>query len=196
MLEMSALRELDHTAIDKTLNSITLQRQPNFGGSWRHTRAITDENRANCHALCDWLLTQQNYKLVISQDCGYFYSNDLATVRIMEQLSYLHPLRIKQAQISRLRGTLLIRNSTHEFRTYLKPGRVSDQEKLSLKNFLQNQDNIRLGPSLIDFFQRSNKYHYINDNFFIDHDGLGILTMLSLVRSNCVKKTLMLIRNK
>jgi hypothetical protein len=114
----------------------------------------------------------------------------------MEQLSYVFPLVIKQAQLDRPRNTLLIRNSKHEYRTYFKPGRISDQEKQNLQSFLNNQENVRLGPALKDFFKRSNTYHYINDNFFIDHDGQGILTMLSLVRSNCVRKTVKLIRDK
>lgn len=196
MPEMSALRELDHAAIDRVLESRSQRRMPNFGGSWRSLRVITDEHREQCHAMCDFLLAQQNYKIVISQDWGYFYTNDLAAIRTMEQLKYIVPLDVKQAQLDRPRDTLLIRNSQHEYRTYFKPGRISDKEKSSLESFLNSQENLRQGPSLKEFFKKSNKYHYINDNFFIDHDGLGILTMLSLVRSNCVRKTVKLIRDK
>ena len=192
MPEMSALRELDHASIDHVLDS-RQRRMPNFGGSWRSLRPITDQHKEHCHNMCDFLLAQQNYKIVVSQDWGYFYTNDLSTVRCMEQLSYVAPLSIKQAQLVRPRGTLVIKNSQHEYRTYFKPGRISDQEKRSLESFLNSQENVRQGPALNDFFQRSNKYHYINDNFFIDHDGQGILTMLSLVRSNCVRKTVKLI---
>lgn len=196
LAEMSALRELDHRAIDHVLDSRSQRRIPNYGGSWGSIRQITDQHREHCHAMCDFLLAQQNYKIVISQDWGYFYTSDLNTIRVMEQLSYIKPLIIKQALLDRPRDTLLIRNSEHEYRTYFKPGRISDREKASLQSFLNTQQNIRQGPSLKEFFKRSNTYHYINDNFFIDHDGLGILTMLSLVRSNCVRKTVKLIRDK
>ena len=196
MNEMSALRELDHAIINSVLDSRVQRRMPNYGDSWRSQRQITDQHREHCHAMCDFLLAQQNYKIVISQDWGYFYTSDLAAIRAMEQLGYIKPLFIKQALLDRPRDTLLIRNSEHEYRTYFKPGRISDREKNSLQSFLNNQQNIRLGPSLKDFFKKSNTYHYINDNFFIDHDGLGILTMLSLVRSNCVRKTVKLIRDK
>jgi len=196
MPEMSALRELDHATIDSVLHSRSQRRMPNFGGSWKTNRIITDQHREDCHAMCDFLLAQQNYKITISQDWGYFYTNDLPVIRKMEQLSYIKPLSVKQAQLDRPRDTLVIQNSQHEYRTYFKPGRISDQEKLSLQSFLNNQENIRLGPALKDFFKRSNAYHYVNDNFFIDYDGQGILTMLSLVRSNCVRKTVKLLRDK
>ncbi len=196
MPEMSALRELDHNTIDHVLNSRAQRRMPNFGGSWRTTRIITDKHREDCHAMCDFLLAQQNYKITISQDWGYFYTNDLSTIRNLAQLSCVIPLTLKQAQIDRPRDTLLIQNSKHEYRSYFKPGRISDQEKQSLRSFLQNQEHVRLGPALKDFFGRAHTYHYINDNFFIDHDGQGILTMLGLVRPNCVRKTVKLIRDK
>jgi len=169
---------------------------PNFGGSWRTPREITDQHREHCHAMCDFLLAQQNYKITVSQDWGYFYTNDLAAVRGMEQLSYIVPLSVKQAQLNRPRNTLVIQNSQHEYRTYFKPGRISARDKENLQSFLGNQENIRLGPALKNFFTRSITYHYINDNFFIDHNGQGILTMLSLVRPNCVRKTVKLLRDK
>lgn len=196
MPEMTALRELDHVMIDQVLDSRSQRRMPNFGGSWRTNRIITDEHREHCHAMCDLLLAQQNYKITISQDWGYFYTNDLATVRRMEQLSYIIPLSVKQAQLDRPRDTLVIQNSQHEYRTYFKPGRISTRDKESLQSFLGNQENIRLGPALKNFFKRSNNYHYINDNFFIDHNGQGMLTMLSLVRPNCIRKTVKLLRDK
>jgi len=195
---MSALRELDHDNIDHVLDSRGRWRKPNFGGSWRsqEQEPVAPESRRHCHEMCDFLLAQKDYKVVITMDWGYFYSNDLARIREMEQLEYVKPLTIKQAVIDRPRGTLLIRNSQHEYRSYFKPGRISDQEKLSLENFLNNQENIRMGPALKNFFKRYNKYHYINDNFFIDHDGMGMLTMLGLVRAQCIRKTVKLIRDK
>ena len=196
MPEMTALRELDHVVIDQVLDSRSQRRMPNFGGSWRTPREITDQHREHCHAMCDFLLAQQNYKITVSQDWGYFYTNDLAAVRRIEQLSYIVPLSIKQAQLNRPRNTLVIQNSQHEYRTYFKPGRISARDKENLQSFLGNQENIRLGPALKNFFTRSITYHYINDNFFIDHDGQGILTMLSLVRPNCVRKTVKLLRDK
>lgn len=198
MTEMSALRELDHDSIDHVLDSRGQFRSPNFGGSWRSQprSPVAPESRKNCHEMCDFLLSQKDYKIVVTMDWGYFYSNDLVRIREMEKFGYVTPLNIKQAVLDRPRGTLLIRNSQHEYRSYFKPGRISDQEKLSLESFLNNQENIRMGPGLRDFFKRTNKYHYINDNFFIDHDGMGMLTMLGLVRAQCIRKTVKLIRDK
>jgi hypothetical protein len=197
MVEMSALRELDHASIDNVLNHRSQYRIPNFGGSWRSQgRIINDQIRKNCHDLCDVLLSQKDYKLTISVDWGYFYTNDLSDIRRLEQLSFVTPLQLKQALLDHPRGTLVIRNSKHELRSYFKAGRITDQEKNNLHNFLSNQSDIRLSPALKDFFRRSNTYHYVNDNFFIDHDGTGLLTMLGLVRHQCIRKTVKLLRDK
>lgn len=197
--ELSALRELDHNHINRELDhkSMWRQRNPNFGGSWRGRRGeITAENRANCHALCDYLLAQQDYKLVIYNDWGYVYSSDLAMLRNMEQVSYLRAVSMKRAVIDLPRDSILIKSSEHEWRSYFRAGRITDQQKESLRNFLHNQEDIRIGPGLKRFFTNTHNHHYINDNMFVDHNGQGIVMMLELILPKAIRKTLKLLRDK
>lgn len=199
MPEMSTLRGLDHATIDRTIThrNTWKQRNPNFGGSWRgRKQQITDNERANCHSLCDFLLSQQNYKMVISTDWAYIYSNDLNMLRKMESLPYVLPLSLKQARIDRPRDTLLIRNSQHEHRSYFRAGRLTPEQRVNLKNFLENQTDIRIGPGLKHFLSDEHAYHYLNDNVFIDHNGSGIVMMLNLIIPRIVRKTVKLIRDK
>jgi hypothetical protein len=197
--ELSALRELDHAHIDRELihRSSWRQRNPNFGGSWRgRHNDITDQHRQDCHALCDYLLAQQNYKLVIYGDWGYVYSSDLSMLRNMEKLDYLKPVNMKHAVTDIPRGSILIKSSQHEYRSYFRAGRVTAQQRESLRNFLANQQDIRTGPGLQRLLNNTQTHHYINDNMFIDHNGQGIVTMLGLILPRSIRKTLNLVRDK
>lgn len=200
MPELSSLRGLDHAEIDRLIayRNTWKVRNPNFGGSWRARRQeITDEEKANCHLLCDFLLARQDqFKLTISTDWAYVYSNSLSLLRELEALDYVLPLNLKQAVIDRPRDTLLIRNSQHQLRSYFRAQRITHEQKTNLSNFLKNQTDVRLGPGLAEFISDNQKYHYMNDNNFIDHDGQGILLMLEMVLPRSIRKTVKLIRDK
>lgn len=197
--ELSALRELDHAYIDRELEyrSTWRQRHTNFGGSWRGRRGeITPQHRDYCHKLCDYLLSKQDYKLVIYNDWGYVYSSDLAMLKEMQDLGYLLPVGMKRVIIDLPRDSILIRSSEHEWRSYFSAGRITEQQKDSLSSFLKNQQDIRIGPGLKRFLNGSQKHYYINDNMFIDHNGKGIIMMLGLILPRAIRKTLKLVRDK
>lgn len=198
MDEMSCLREMDHDTIDRMIHNRNTwrQRSPNFGGSWRGRRGqITEEQRVDCHAMCDFLQAQQDYKLMISGDWGYIYTNNMSLIRTMETLNYVRPLGIKQSVIDRPRDTLLIKNSRHEFRTYFRAQRLEQRQRFALIQWLTSQESLRIGPGLTEFV-KNEKHYYINDNFFIDHDGMGVITMLNLVLPKATRKTVKLLRDK
>lgn len=194
---LSVMRDLDHQCIDRVLNHrAQWLTNKNFGGSWRSHNPITDEMRANCHALCDFLLSQKNYKLVISQDWGYIYSSNMAMLKDLENLSYIQAISVKQAMVDRPRGTLVIKSSKHEFRSYFRARRITAELKKNLHDFLSGQDDIRIGPGLADSISDSNRYCYINDNCFIDHNGQGIVVMLNLILPRAIRKTVQLLTHK
>lgn len=199
MDEICCIREMDHGLIDRLIEhkNAWRQRSPNFGGSWvSRRRQITDDARTNCHAMLDYLQAHNSFKIVISMDWGYLYTNDMDFIRRTEKLSYIQPLRISQSILDRPRDTLRIQSSEHEFRTYFRAQRLEERQRNSLADFLRSQNSIRLSPSLKDFVRRDQKHYYVNENFFIDHDGMGMITMLSLVLPRATRKTVKLIRDK
>lgn len=199
MEELCCVREMDHAYIDRNIDhkNTWRQRSPNFGGSWVSRRGnITEEQRSNCHAMLDYLQSQQDYKITISMDWGYLYTNSMSLIEKTAQLPYVLALRLTEAKIDRPKGTLHIQNSQHELRTYFRAQRLEERQRHSVVDFLTAQQNIRLSPSLLEFIRRDQKHYYINENFFIDHDGMGIITMLNLVLSRATRKTLKLIRDK
>lgn len=198
LFELTALRELDHAAIDEILNHRIAwkSRTPNYGGSWRGRREITAVDRAACHAMCDYLLTKQDYKLIIYGDWGYIYTNDQTVLQEIPSLDFIAnaSVSIKQRVISRPRDTLVIRSAQHEYRSYFRAGRLDEPERSNLINYLKNQEEIRLSPGLKSFIDHS--YKYINDNLFIDHNSMGEVIMLNLVRPRAIRKTVKLISDK
>ncbi len=196
MFELTALRELDHQTVDRILDhrSDWQRRRPNFGGSWRSRREINDSDRANCHTLCDYLLKLTDYKLVISSDWGYLYANDLDKIREMETLGCLSPVHIKKSVQDRPRDTLLIRNSKHEYRSYFRAGRLEEPERTSLLSYLSNQQDLRISPGLQSFINKG--YTYLDSNGFVDHNTMGEIMMLNLIRPRAIRKTVKLIRDK
>lgn len=196
--ELSALRDsLDPAEIARVLDyrASWHHRNPNYGGSWRN-RGVSDATREDCLSFADFLAHQQDFKMTISQDWGYIYSNDLSMLSRVERLPYIHPLSLKEAVIDRPRDTLLILNSRHKQRSYFRAGRMTPEQKVALREFLKAQEDVRIGPGLEKFLAIDYKYHYINDNNFIDYNNDGVITMMNLILPRCIRKTVTLINHK
>lgn len=203
--EVSVLRELDHAAIDRILDhriehrretSERWARQATRGktgmplstvqiGRWRN---ITDGMRADLHTVAQFLLDAQvDYKLVISVDRAWIYTNSVDLVAALSTCP-VTAQKYTRATIARAKNTIVLRNPRHTHRSYLRSGKITHSEKDSLTAFLENhRDEIRMSPALIEWTQES--YLRIYEYFFIDHDGPYWLTMLGLVHPGLVKKT-------
>lgn len=196
--ELSALRySLDPRVITETLDHRRSWnfRNPNFGGSWR-SRGVTEETQANCLAFAEFLTQQTDYKMTISTDWGYIYTNDLSMISRVERLPYIRAIGLKEAVVDRPKNTLRVLSSRHQTRSYFRATRLTPEQKLSLRNFLMAQEDVRIGPGLNKFLSVDYKYHYINDNNFIDHNGTGVLTMMNLIIPRCIRKSVELINHK
>jgi hypothetical protein len=205
--EVSCLRQLDHASIDNAMENrrqwreIAQQRWVNgrqkhgviLRRSWKE---ITEKTVTDLHTVAEQLLTTQSeYKLVVSVNQGYVYTNDLD---LIDQLSVMPELAYKtytQAQVTRPKNTIQLQNSKYKFRTYFRNLKLPTEQKDQIMDFLHNQrDQIRIGPALDRWFDlpfnRSQEY------FFVDHDTESWLTMLSLVHPGIVRKTMHIISAK
>ena len=162
----------------------------------RAWREITEKTVADLHVLADQLLsTSAEYKLVVSVNQGYIYTNNL---KLIDQLSAMPELSYKtytQARVTRPKNTIALKNPQHQFRTYFKLMKLTAQQKDQLRDFLHGQrSHVRLSPGLdrwLDgLFNRSQDY------FFVDHSTESWLTMLSLVHPGIVRKTMHIIPAK
>jgi hypothetical protein len=207
LAEISALRELDHARIDdvierrKQWREIAQQRWIN--GKQKHgtimSRSwpdITDQTQAHLHSLANVLLTTTtSYKLVVSVNQGYVYTTDLVLIEQLDSMSELKHKIYTRARIIRPKNTIQLKNPQHEYRTYLRAIKLSAQEKRTLIDFLQNQQShTRTSPGLKNWFH--DPFTRTQDYFFVDHNGLSWLSMLSLVRPGIIRKTLQIVAAK
>jgi hypothetical protein len=205
--EVSCLRQLDHDFINNTMEhrkqwrEIAQQRWVNgrqkHGVILRRTwREITEKTVADLHALAEHLLTTTaEYKLVVSVNQGYIYTNDLG---LIDQLSVMPELTYKsytQALVTRAKNTLQLKNPQYQFRTYLKMLKLTERQKDQLMDFLHGQrGHVRLSPGLDRWFD--GPFNRCQDYFFVDHNTESWLTMLSLVHPGIVRKTMHIIPAK
>jgi len=197
MQEVSAIKLSSHNQIKEYLNHQQWRRKINHGGSWRwHTFGypITETSIKNCYTAHDRLKTiLEDYKLITSYHCGYLYLKDLnGAINFLKSPGITVDV-VKQVIIDRPKNSIIIKSAKHDYRTYFKNQRLETEHKTALVNFLKDRTDIRLGPGMQEWITRYNTHKYVCDNYFIDHNDDGFLTMLCLVSPIKIKKTLTLL---
>jgi hypothetical protein len=198
LAEVSALRELDHAYIDRMI-----ERRIEWRRGWtttighknilaRSSRKITPDTVSNLHQLADVLmLTADDYKLVTSGNSAWVYTNDLTLIASLTNMPFLLDKKYTQAQIDRPPDTIRLRNPRHQHRSYWRSIKLTEQEKTNLRNFFDNQPDLRPSPGLQGFFM--SPFHRTQDYFFMDYNESSWLTMISLIRPGLIRKTSQLI---
>jgi len=205
--EISCLRVLDHAHIDdmierrKQWREIAQQRW--VAGRQKHGiimsrrwKDITEKTVADLHALAEVLLTTSvDFKLVVSVNQGYVYTNDLALLKKLDAIPQLIYKNYTQAHIVRPKNTIQLKNPQFHFRTYFAMCKLSPEQRYSLEEFLIAQNSyVRLSPALARWVDQS--FNRTQDYFFVDHDTQSWCTMLSLVHPGIVRKTMHIIPAK
>lgn len=204
--EISCLRELSHENIDQFIKrrqiwrEISQQRIANAGNRisivGRRHKPITEDTVKNLHVLAETLLScNSDYKLVVSVDQGYVYTDDLSLLDRVDQLPFLQYKDYSRAKVDRPANTIRLKNPRHKFRSYFRLVKLTNDQKQQLVKFLKNQQaSIRTSPALTHWFDIS--FTRTQDYFFVDYDSELWLTMLALVHPGIVRKTMHIIPAK
>lgn len=207
LAEVSCLRELDHERIDdnmtrrKAWRDISRQRWQN--GAWkvstqmrRTWKEITQETVDDLHQLTGKLLsTDAVFKLVVSANQAWIYSNNLDLVNDINNLDILTNKKASYAQITRPKNTLRLKNSQYKFRSYFRMIKLTVSQKQHLTDFLQNQQQfLRISPALTQWINQP--FNRTQDHFFVDHDSINWITMLALVLPGAIRKTVQIVSGK
>ena len=204
--EASCLRELDHDHIDtmierrKAWREVSLQRFQKTNNTFgnilsRRQKDITEKTVDDLHGLAELLLlSSSDFKLVVSASQGYVYTNDRCLIDQIGELSGLTQKDYSRAVITRPHNTITLKNPKHQFRSYFKTTKLTDEQKGHLMGFLNNQTTARCSPALIGWL--AGNFHRTQDYFFIDHTEMLWLTMLSLVCPGLIRKTMKIIPAK
>ena len=186
--EISALRELDHHAIDRAVG---------YRNNWRNRDVITDDVKHQLHATCNHLLTLKNpFKTMISMHWLYFYTNHAEDI---EHLTALSPMRKQgsttKIKITHAQNTIGLKNPQHAFRTYVQSHRPTDHQRDFLRDFLHhNQQDVRASQGLKDFLKPKNNRLWMMDYYFVDHNDMKMVTALALMNPKLVRKTLPIVK--
>lgn len=210
LTEATILRDgLNHAEIDQQVSRRKVWREAarirwkQFGGipnrhGWRRrwTDDITDETVANLHDISNFLQSVTvPYKMVISMDQVWFYSNDPSVISQLTALPYLTNLNYTQAVIERPKDTVKLQRSKYQYRSYFKAINMTLMQQDQLIDFLLNQkQHIRLSPGLAIWVEHP--LRRTQDYFFVDHDNEQWVTMLSLVVPGLIRKTMHIIPAK
>jgi hypothetical protein len=182
-----------HDDIDRWVRVRNLWRERHLI-SFDRRMAITDATANDLHKFLDWILvakTHSDFKLVTSGDIARIYSNDLELLNRASQLPYATLPEYSQAVIDRPLDTIRLKTVNHRYRSYLRSTKITDTQKNSLVALLTNADDLRLSPTLKRWVEFGAYHSY--DYLFIDHNDLSWLTMISLIRSGIIRKTVEII---
>ena len=208
LTEVSCLKHLDHAYVDTVLarriewRDLHQQRQQSghriAGFPSIHTRlalrpVITESTAQNLHELIDVLLASTDpHKLVASVDRAWVYTNNLSLMNQLNQMTALENKFYTEAIIDRPAGTIKLKRSAYQQRSYFKTLKMTAHQKHQLAQFVENQQaHIRVSPSLNEWL--NDGYLRTQDYFFIDHSGDSWLVMLALVQPGIIRKTLAII---
>ena len=202
---VAGIRRLSHKIADRYVDyQYTADRVINPGGSWKGSFGVSKDRldvirqqKQNLHTLVDFFVDLENkYKLTVSGDFGYFYTNNFDDIKQLKKHDFLDIKNIKQAVVDLPPNSMRICSAKHDIRTYFSNQKITSEQKHNFKQFIESQTEVRASPGLQSFFYRYPGYFYISDNYFVDYDTESFLTMLKLVAPVKIRKTVTLIRDK
>lgn len=210
--EASALRELNHADIDRILD-YRIESRLEAEERWKQSRStivspaiiptlrasrwreITNEMRQDLHNVADFLIASRvDYKLVISVDVVWIYTNSLTMIDEIRSYS-VYAKQFTEAVITRPKNTIALKEPKHTHRSYFKPGKLGKSEKKVIVEFLNKHlDELRPSPAMLEWMQED--FMRIHEYYFVDHNGPYWLTMFGLVKPGLIKKTYEIISAK
>jgi hypothetical protein len=187
MPNLHVLRYKTHGAIDLILND-------KFD-SILYWEGTASERKENLHEFLHFLVdtTTSAHRLTVQRHDGHLYTNDAKLIDAVTQFDYITETVSTQVEIGAA-GTLELKNPQHAYRTYFKNQRIDITDKQRLANFIFNYPDVRVGPGLNLFLTQWPRDTRLMQNYFIDHNDMGLITMLQLVCPATCKKTLKLIK--
>lgn len=172
--------------VDDIIASIQhLNASPHF-----KTMRVSDSELAYLLAVNQELNTAaEPHRRITCYDSMQIYTNDTALLERVRLLNTETDARYHEAIVDRPLNVLIRKQSKCLYRTYFKSTRVTQEASVRVKKFLLDRtDCFKFTPGFRYYLARDAKI-YFRDYFFVDHDSLADITMLSLVCPGIVRKT-------
>jgi hypothetical protein len=153
---------------------------------------ITDGTREILYAFADFLkLTTEPYKMVISVNQCWIYSNSSNLLERIGRLPFVRNSKFTEAVIVRPRNTVAVKHPHHSYRSYFKATKLTEQERERIVVFLQDQHDVRISPALTTWI--ATPFNRTQDYFFVDYNSESWLTMLGLIRPGLIRRTVQIV---
>ena len=139
---------------------------------------------------------RSDVKVVATTNCGYVYSNHLDILKLVADMPAVHYPVIQQVVIDRPLNTIGLRNKQHNYRTYFRDLRVTNEQRDQIQQYLGQQEGIRMCPSLKSWKKTDQTYSWVKNvawsrsTFFFDHNGSNDALMLEIIVPGIIRKTL------
>ena len=185
-----ALRGLDHDHIDRVIDSRHrwADIKINHGGSWRSQLNSGEQKQDDLHSLCDFLLTENDRKLVVESDRVSVYTNNRNWLERLARFPVGRFQWISEIELEGEPGAVNLRASDYQWRSYLRTQQIDNRQRESLRCYLNSQPDIRMAPSLRHALEH--EYQRLHEYHFIDHNDDAVISMMSLIQPGLVRKTL------
>lgn len=182
---------LQHAGLMRGLDSAMLDHRIQWRSeaSWVRTK-VEDHQREKLHQACDWLRTAQDRcKILFYSNWVYIYTDDQSWLEQTAQQSWVSKPTASQAVVNRPRDTVLLKNPQYLYRSYFRDKTLTNEQRQSLCKFLLSRsDCFGYTPNLESRLQ--NKYFYSMSHYYVDHNDMKDLVLLSLVLPGLIRKTL------
>jgi hypothetical protein len=153
---------------------------------------ITQTTREILYAFADFLkLSTEPYKMVISVDQCWIYSNSTNLLERIDRLPFVRNSKFTEAVIVRPKNTVALKNPQHQHRSYFRKIKLTEPERQQIMTFLQGQADARISPALKEWI--ATPFNRTQDYFFVDYNAESWLTLLSLVRPGLIRKTVQIV---
>jgi hypothetical protein len=153
---------------------------------------ISQDTVVACQMFGQFLKAQSEpYKMLISVDHVWIYTNSVGLVQRIHDLHYVMPIKLTQAVIDRQSGVIELHRPQHTHRSYFRCRKLIGDQKEQLRNFLRSQTDIRTSKGLEEWLDTH--WNRTQDYYFVDHNGESWLTLLSLVAPGLIRRTLPII---
>lgn len=182
--EAWTLRYNDHASINKIIYNRRKWRVSTGSGF-----NFSQEDQDNLHRALDWKLSNRDrVKIMVCSDYLYVYAADDAVLDEISGIPGMKTDYLCQVELRGQPGTISLRQSLYQNRTYLRWTKSSPEQRTTLRALLRVQTDIKISPSFNEFLD-SVKDSYVCDYYYIDHNDPGILYMLELAVPGIIRKT-------
>lgn len=171
--------ELTHSKIDRDI-----ELRKFYNRNWTR-RVINESDVNNLKAMASFLvLNDREYKLVVYSDWCYLYVNDSSFFDDLINLGFIKKLWISECVVTHPSDTLLFKKNPYNYRAYFRSAYSKDPDVAKLYNWLKNQPEVKLSPSL-----EHKVFSGFWEHHFVDYNDSKLPTMMALIRPDSLRKT-------